>query len=168
MVILFDTIAEVIGVGHVHLRLHVTLVCRFHVPLEGFFCTLLHAFAVIVALAYVETAIDIIQLRSLHIPLKCQFKADLNASATLLADTKVVHSLGIARISLFAVIVCLVSLFWHSCYLFTYYLGSLWYVAPTCCVTGASEVMLDAVLENISLTFTARLRILLGTQHNGF
>ena len=41
----------------------------------------------------------------------------------------------------------------------------LWYVAPTCCVTGASEIMLNAVLEDISLAFTARLRVLLGTQN---
>ena len=31
-----------------------------------------------------------------------------------IADTQVVHRLGIARISLFAVIDCFVSLFWHK------------------------------------------------------
>ena len=50
----------------------------------------------------------------------------------------------------------------------SYHLCCLWNITPAGSVTGASEVMLDAVLENISLTFTARLRILLGTQHNGF
>ena len=35
MVVLFDTIAKVVGIGHVHQRLHVTFVCGFHVPLEG-------------------------------------------------------------------------------------------------------------------------------------
>ena len=47
------------------------------------------------------------------------------------------------------------------------YLCCLWYVAPTCCITRASEVMLNAVLEDVSLSFTARLCILLGTQNDG-
>ena len=42
----------------------------------------------------------------------------------------------------------------------------LWNVAPTCCVTGASEVMLNAVLEDVCPPFTARLRILLGAKYN--
>ena len=47
-------------------------------------------------------------------------------------------------------------------------LCSLWYVAPTCGVTGATKIMLDAILEDVSLSFTAWLCVLLGTQHNGF
>ena len=43
----------------------------------------------------------------------------------------------------------------------------LWNIAPTCRVTWASEIMLDAVLEDICLSFTALLRILLGSQNNG-
>ena len=50
----------------------------------------------IVALTDVEAAIDIIQFRCFHIPFERQFKADLNASATLIADTEVIHRLGIA------------------------------------------------------------------------
>ena len=114
----FYAIPEVIGVGHVHLRLHITLVCRFHVPLEGFLRALLHTFAVKLALAYVETAIDIAQLRSLHIPLKRQFKAVLYAMATLIADSKVIHRLGVALIGLLAIAVCLVPFlgYYFSCF----------------------------------------------------
>ena len=36
-------------------------------------------------------------------------------------------------------------------------LCSLWYVAPTCCVTGTSEIMLDAVLEDVSLELRSSL-----------
>jgi len=113
VVVTFYAIPKVIGIGHVYLRLHITFVRCFHVPLEGFLRTFPHTFAVIVALTDVKASIDIIQLRCLHVPLERQFKADLHASATLIADTEVVHRLGVARISLFAVIVSLVSLFWH-------------------------------------------------------
>ena len=113
MVILFDTIAKIISIGHVHLRLHITLVCGFHVPLEDLDCILLHALAVIVALADVEAAIDIAQLRSLHIPFKCQFKADLYASATLVVDPKVIHRLGVALIGLLTVAISLVPFLGH-------------------------------------------------------
>ena len=114
MVILFDSIAKVIGIGHVHLRLHVTLVGGFHVPLEGLYRILLYALTVIVALADVEATIDISQLRSLHIPLERQFKADLHASATLIADPKVIHRLGVALVSLLTIAISLVSFLGHS------------------------------------------------------
>ena len=51
-----------------------------------------------------------------------------------------------------------------SCYLFKYYLCGLWNITPTGSVARASEVMLNVVLEDIRLAFTARLGILLGAQ----
>ena len=118
MMILFDTIAKVVGVGHVHLRLHVTFVGSFHVPLESLYRILLNAFAVIIALADVEAAIDIAQFRSLHIPLERKFKADLHASATLVADPKVVHCLGVALVGLLTIAISLVPFLGHyfSCF----------------------------------------------------
>ena len=41
-------------------------------------------------------------------------------------------------------------------------------VTPAGCITWASEIMLDAVLEDVSLTLTIGFRILLGTQNDGF
>ena len=44
----------------------------------------------------------------------------------------------------------------------------LWDITPTSGVAGTAEIVLDAVLEDVSSSFTLWLGVLLGAKDNGF
>ena len=90
------------------LCLGITAIGRQLIPEDTLRQVFLHA-------ADIEAAIDIAQLCSLHIPLEGQLQADLDTSATLVADTKIVHRLGVALVSLLTVGIGLITFLWHSC-----------------------------------------------------
>ena len=113
----------------------------------------------IVALANVEATIDITQLRSLHIPLERQFKADLYASATLVADSKVVHRLGVALVSLLTIAISFVTFLGHNLFqiLIIPYQHLLYLANVHCMEIALGIVLVDGFLIKESAFLKFRL-----------